>query len=81
MQPTKEIIIGKLERILTEELTREQVVDWAMPIIEYDEIEVKDLEAWEFLKIVGGVDMIEYPDVYLYTLDDIRKWILDNSIL
>ncbi len=31
------------------------------------------------LKIVGGVDMIESPDVYLYTFDDIRKWISDNS--
>jgi len=48
LQPSKEIIIDKLEKILTKELTREEVVDWAMPIIEYDEIEIKDLNAWEF---------------------------------
>lgn len=77
LQPSKEEIINKLEKVLREESTREEVVDWAIHFIESDELEIVDSFAWEFLKIVGGLDMIEFPDVYLYSVDDIKKWISD----
>lgn len=79
LQPSKEQIINKLENILREELTREEVIDWALHFIENDELKIVDHIAWEYLKIVGGLDMIESPGVYLYSLDDIIEWISDLS--
>jgi len=77
LQPTKERIINELEKVLKEESTREEVVDWAMHFIECDDLEIVDFVAWDLLKVVGGLDMIESPDVYLYSFEDIRKWISD----
>lgn len=78
IQPSKELINNELEKVLMEEATREEVSDWAMHFIESDELEIVDFVAWDLLKAVGGLDIIESPDVYLYSFEDIRKWILDN---
>jgi hypothetical protein len=77
LQPTKERIINELEKVLKEEATREEVVDWAMHFIECDDLEIVDFVAWDLLKVVGGLDMIVSPDVYLYSFEDIRKWVSD----
>lgn len=76
-QPSKRQVIEKLEAILDERLSREQVVDWAMEFINNDEMELTDFQAWELLKRTGGVDAIESPDVYLYSFDDIKRWIAE----
>lgn len=78
LQQSNDQIINELEKVLREELTREEVVDWAIHYIEWDGLEIVDFEAWEFLKTVGGLDMIEFPDVYLYSFDDIKNWISDH---
>lgn len=78
-QPTKQEIISKLQKVLSGELTREEVSNWAMQYIDNDELEIDDFTAWEFLKEIGGIDVIEAPDVYLYGDEDINKWILENS--
>lgn len=77
LQPTKERIINELEKVLKEEATREEVVDWAMHFIECDDLEIVDFVAWDLLKVVGGLDMIVSPDVYVYSFEDIRKWVSD----
>lgn len=78
-QPTKHDIITKLQNILTGELTREEVSNWAMTYIDNDELQIDDFSAWELLKEIGGIDVIEAPDVYLYGVEDINKWIFENS--
>jgi len=79
LQPTKEQIINELEKVMREESSREEVVDWAMNFIDCDEMEITDFVAWDFLKVVGGLDMIASPDEYLYSHDDIKKWISDYA--
>lgn len=78
-QPNLETILDKLNDILVGNLSREDVTEWAMKFIEDDDLHIEDFEAWEFLKQVGGVDMIESPDSYLYTEDDIRLWISEKK--
>jgi hypothetical protein len=48
-----------------------------MHFIECDDLEIVDFVAWDLLKVVGGLDMIVSPDVYLYSFEDIRKWVSD----
>jgi len=79
-QPTYKEIINKLEKILMQESTREEITDWAMRFINDDDIEITDFGAWELLKTAGGVDVIKHPEEYLYSYDDIRKWITDASL-
>jgi hypothetical protein len=78
-QPSKQEMVSKLQKILSGELTREEVSTWAMLYIDNDELEIDDFAAWEFLKEIGGIDVIEAPDVYLYGDEDINKWISENS--
>lgn len=65
--------------VLEREATREQVVEWAMHFIKCDELEIVDIIARDLLRIDGGLDMLESPGVYLYSLDDIKKWIADHN--
>lgn len=76
-QPTKDEILKKLEMILFQVSTREEIADWAMGHIKDDNLEITDFYAWELLKTVGGVDIAEGPGQYLYSNYDIRKWIKD----
>ncbi len=78
-QPTKQEIISKLQNVLSGELTREKVSNWTMQYIDNDELEIDDFTTWEFLKEIGGIDVIEAPNVYLYGDVDIKKWISGNS--
>jgi len=79
IQPNVKVIVGKLKDILSGKLSREDVADWAMKYIEDDEVRIIDFKAWELLKQVGGIDLPESPEIYLYTEEDIRKWISDSS--
>lgn len=79
IQPNIQTILEKLNEILVGNLSREDVTDWAMKYVEDDEMQITDLKAWELLKQVGGIDLIESPDNYLYSDDDIRKWISDST--
>lgn len=76
-QPQNEQIIKELEKILIQVATREEIADWAIGLIDNDDIEIIDFSAWELLKTVGGVDMMKCPEEYLYSHEDIRKWIAD----
>lgn len=79
IQPTKEQIANKLEKVLREESTREEVVDWALHFITCDDLEIVDFAAWRFLKVVGGLDLLASPNDYLYSFEDIKSWILDYA--
>jgi hypothetical protein len=77
MQPSKEEIIQKLNGIVDDNISREQVSNWAMDYINNDEIHVADTKAWDLLMKVGSVELMNNPKEYLYSVDDIKKWIRD----
>jgi hypothetical protein len=82
LEPTKENIIKLLKAVLSKEITREDVSNWANKYITSDFPEIEDNELWEFIKIIGGCDIKETLTEYSYSNDDIKSWIeeINNSI-
>lgn len=74
-------IIAKLELVLENTLTREEVSSWAYKYM----TALEDKNSWETtnyeqavfecLKTVYGMDLLETPTEYLHWDNDIRDWI------
>ncbi|MCM3549389.1 hypothetical protein M4D48_12475 [Alkalihalobacillus clausii] len=78
-EPTKKEIIDKLELVLQNKLTKEEVADWASEyVMTYDHL-VTDLVVFDILTVVSGLDTLESPGEYMYDDDDIRDWIKEFS--
>ncbi|WP_263707327.1 hypothetical protein [Shouchella tritolerans] len=78
-EPTKKEIINKLELVLKNQLTREEVTDWASEYTMKEKHYVSDLKVWDMLMTVSGLDLQDSPGEYLHTDDDIRDWIKEFS--
>ncbi|MFP7284757.1 hypothetical protein SFC15_00845 [Shouchella clausii] len=74
-EPTKKEIINKLELVLKNQLTREEVTDWASEYTMQEKYDVSDMEVWKMLMTVSGLDLQDSPGEYLHNDDDIRDWI------
>lgn len=73
-QPTKIQIVEKVSLILSGKNTREEVCEWASNYIRNDDIiELNDIEAWHFLVAISKIDEMIFPDIYLYSIDDIKE--------
>lgn len=80
IQPKTDDITNRLKKIINNELTREEVGEWALAFIKNDDnIEVNDIKAWHYLVSVSSVDEMIAPDKYLYSIQDIKEWIEKNS--
>lgn len=80
-QPKNEEITKKLRDVICGVQTREAVADWASEYIRNDDIiEVTDLEAWEYLVTVSGLDLMVSPGKYLFSTGDVQTWIEGYSI-
>ncbi|ALA55089.1 hypothetical protein CAY60_019660 [Shouchella clausii] len=78
-EPTLKEIIDKLELVLQNKLTKEEVADWAAEyVMTYDHL-VTDLVVFDFLTVVSGLDTLESPGEYMYDDEDIRDWINQYS--
>ncbi|MBX0319734.1 hypothetical protein [Shouchella clausii] len=73
-KPTKKEIIDKLEPVLQNKLTKEEVADWASEYVMTYDLLVTDLVVFDFLTVVSGLDTLESPGEYMYD-EDIRDWI------
>ncbi|PAD10206.1 hypothetical protein CHH78_02505 [Shouchella clausii] len=74
-EPTKKEIIDKLELVLQNKLTKEEVADWASKYVMTDDHPVNDLTVFRFLKTVSGLDTLLGPEEYMYDDEDIKDWI------
>lgn len=74
-EPTKKEIIYKLELVLKNKLTREEVADWASDYTMKEKHYVSNLKVWQMLLTVSGLDIQDSPGEYLHTNDDIQSWI------
>lgn len=80
LQPTSCEITHRLEQILKNQLSREEVADWAFAFIAQDDaIEVEDLPAWHYLVTASAVAERTAPENYLYSPEDIRDWIEEHT--
>ena len=72
-QPTKEEITTRIEAVLSNRMSREELGDWANDLIMHhdDDMTIEDWEAWEYLKEVGYFDIQETPETYLYSDEEL----------
>lgn len=73
-EPAKQEIIDKLELVLQNKLTKEEVADWASKYVVTDDYPVTDLTVFRFLKTVSGLDTLLAPGEYMYDDGDIKNW-------
>ncbi|XOQ16266.1 MAG: DNA-binding protein [Shouchella clausii] len=78
-EPTKKQIINKLELVLKNQLTREEVADWASEYVMKEKYDVSDLKVWDMLMTVSGLDLQDSPGEYLHNDEDILDWIKEFS--
>ena len=74
-QPTITEIIKKLILVIENDLTREELSDWASSYVMEDIPTIDDDLVWELLMTVSGIDIKDSPNEYLHSEDDIKNWI------
>ena len=80
VQPTVYEITNRLNEIINNKITREDVGRWALEFIKNDDyIEIENIEAWHYLVIVSSIDEMITPDEYLYSIKDIECWIQERN--
>jgi len=73
--PSLEEIIRKLELVLENKLTREEVSDWAGSYIMDDQLNFHDNKIWDLLNLIFGMDIKDSPIDYLHTNEELENWI------
>ncbi len=81
-QPSFDEIQNKLLKVVTGELTRDDVANWAFYFIShYEQVKINDFESWDYLVSICPISekiyLNDHAD-YLYSIDDIKNWI-ENS--
>lgn len=78
-QPSFNEIQKKLLKVISGELTREEVADWAFYFVSHDDqVKIDNFEDWDYLTSLCLIsEMIYLKDHadYLYSIDDIKNWI------
>ena len=75
-QPHRDMITQKILQVLSGELSREMVQEWAYNYIQNDDtVEITDMDAWHYLVDVSAIAEKIYPGYYLYSLEDIETWV------
>lgn len=78
-QPGFDEIQKKLLKVISGELTREDVANWAFYFIAHDDqVKIDNFEAWDYLVSISPIsEKVHLNDLvdYLYSTDDIINWI------
>lgn len=72
--PSREELRCKLDGLCAGTETREQVAEWAMSIIDDDDVRVTDKVVWRVLEGLGAVDLPAPDRDFLYTTEDFKAW-------
>ncbi|WP_163539240.1 DNA-binding protein [Gracilibacillus sp. YIM 98692] len=74
-EPNMKEVIEMLEKVLSGDLKREEISEWAESYVMADEPKVDDKNVWEMLQIISGIDILDSPKTYLHNEEDIKEWI------
>jgi len=72
--PSREELLRKLDSLCAGTETRKQIAEWAMSIIDDDDVRVTDKVAWRVLEGLGAADLPAPDRDYLYTTEDFKAW-------
>ncbi len=65
----------KIVQLMSGELDRASVSEWAFAIIDDDHIRVSDPVVWKILQCLGGADLPTTDRDYLYEKEDLNCWL------
>ena len=68
--PAKSEVLGKLQMLANDEISREDAASWAQQWVFEDEPSKMPKEIWKALKFICGADMISIDRPYLYGRED-----------
>ncbi|GME48154.1 MULTISPECIES: hypothetical protein [unclassified Pantoea] len=68
-------IIDKISDMLAGNAKRDDVFEWAFNIFDNDSLRLEDPVILKYLKLLGAVDLPSSDWGFLYTDDDLRRWI------
>lgn len=75
--PSRADVTKKIEMLLSDSISREEISNWAVSIITSDEINIKDKLLWDTITSLGAVDLPSTDRDYLYQKSDFESWISD----
>ncbi|MEV0074616.1 MULTISPECIES: hypothetical protein [unclassified Amycolatopsis] len=71
-----EQVRGRMIALVEGLLTREEVADWALPLIKCESARYSsDATLWTALDRLAGADLQQGPGVYLHDADDFQSWL------
>jgi hypothetical protein len=74
--PNVEVIVHLFEQVLKNEISREEVAEYAMYFIRNDSIyDIRDKDVCRLLDLASGIDLKDSPTDYLHDEQDIMQWI------
>jgi hypothetical protein len=73
--PSRNEVRETLRKLLSGELSRQEVSRWAHTWVAADRPEVADGVVWTALKRLGGADLRAGPDDFLYFEPDFHAWL------
>ncbi len=68
--PSRSEVIAKLNQLVQESASREEVATWAQKWVIADNPPDMEKEVWESLQFLTGVDLISTDRPYLYSVQD-----------
>lgn len=77
VEPKRIELIDKILLIINGQESRCDVSKWAVDIFMDDSLRIKDPVVLKYLKILGAVDLPSTDREYLYTVDDLKTWIIE----
>jgi len=77
--PSKNELIFKIEDLLIEKISREEIASWAIEYVTYDNPqiypEINDEIIFETIKNLSGADLTATDRPYLFGVEDFEEWL------
>lgn len=74
-KPSKEDLRKKIIQLISGEIDRKKVSEWAFSIIDDDHIYIDDQVTWKILQCLGAVDLPDIGQDFLYQKEDFDSWL------
>ena len=75
--PSRAEVRDQLRKVISGDLSRRDASTWAHQWVGSDRPEVNDTVVWTTLVRLGGADLPDGPDGFLYSEPDFRVWLAE----
>ena len=76
-KPIKTELQEKIIKLISGEVSRENVSEWAFSIIDDDHVRIDDQAVWKILQCLGAADLLATDRDFLYQKEDFEDWLAE----